>query len=816
MREKELRLALVCFGGVSLAIYMYGVTKEILKLLRASAAYNSSPDHEKRRRGAYAALAPARRDVVDTEPIYFDILQTLGAQVDLRVVVDSVAGASAGGINGIFLSRAIAHDLDMDCLRELWLQEADVTRLSTKEEPPNLATRFIVKPLVRFVTRRILKARGLSAQISEKIPALVRLRRVKPPFDGLHLLRLLFDGLMEMGRPRSVEASLMPSGHRLDCNVTVTDFYGYLRNLPLHDPPMIAEREHRHTLSFTYVRWRNGEFETDFDAAGVPALAFAARATSSFPGAFPPVRLADVDLVLDERGLVWRAKDRFFVRNFGDYMRAGIDPHRTAFIDGSVLNNKPFAAAIRSIQGRPAYRKVDRRMVYIDPHPDELMPPPSGVTPNLWRTLKAALSDIPRNEPVHDDLAEIQAFNKQVQMVRAVIDAIRPQVGSMVREILDSSPPAQVTSDVVRQWRIAANTRAAKDAGYSFEGYTRLKIQTAIRYLSGIIADICGFAWESDAHRLLHLVLEAWVFKDPLDNRGTISDYGARQPKALPNWVRFLTGFDLDYQRRRLRFVISEINRFYTRADTPEWASLNPTRLDALKASFYDSLTKLREFNSGAFASAELRKTFYATFGALEDASQASTDPHVFCAANLEAIDAAMQRLNDEIGLEAQKIDADAIMAEVHGPDWPPFLARELVESYLGFPFWDVITFSIMGSRDVGEFNEIKVDRISPNDAKTLAQGGARSLLKGVAMRHFGAFFSRKDRENDYLWGRLNAAERLIDILVDAGAEEGANRLVDVQALKRRILQAIVDAERHNLPQSEALILKLDERLAHV
>src|SRR3546814_12249095 len=36
MREKELRLALVCYGGISLAIYMHGITKEIWRLTRAS------------------------------------------------------------------------------------------------------------------------------------------------------------------------------------------------------------------------------------------------------------------------------------------------------------------------------------------------------------------------------------------------------------------------------------------------------------------------------------------------------------------------------------------------------------------------------------------------------------------------------------------------------------------------------------------------------------------------------------------------------------------------------------------------------------
>jgi hypothetical protein len=34
--EKQLRLGLVCYGGVSLAIYMHGITREIHKIVRAS------------------------------------------------------------------------------------------------------------------------------------------------------------------------------------------------------------------------------------------------------------------------------------------------------------------------------------------------------------------------------------------------------------------------------------------------------------------------------------------------------------------------------------------------------------------------------------------------------------------------------------------------------------------------------------------------------------------------------------------------------------------------------------------------------------
>ena len=40
MREKELRIALVCYGGISLAVYMHGVTKEVWRLAKASRAFH--------------------------------------------------------------------------------------------------------------------------------------------------------------------------------------------------------------------------------------------------------------------------------------------------------------------------------------------------------------------------------------------------------------------------------------------------------------------------------------------------------------------------------------------------------------------------------------------------------------------------------------------------------------------------------------------------------------------------------------------------------------------------------------------------------
>ena len=124
---------------------------------------------------------------------------------------------------------------------------------------------------------------------------------------------------------------------------------------------------------------------------------------ASFPGAFPPAQLGEVERVLERRGQKWAGKARFLKGNFRPYLKAGADPEKTSFIDGAVLNNKPFAPAIEAIGRQPALREVDRRLVYINPNPAGRPPPPTGKPPGMLRTLRAALSDIPRNEPISDD-----------------------------------------------------------------------------------------------------------------------------------------------------------------------------------------------------------------------------------------------------------------------------------------------------------------------------------------------------------------------------------------------------------------------------
>jgi hypothetical protein len=121
----------------------------------------------------------------------------------------------------------------------------------------------------------------------------------------------MYEAVTSMGAPKRPTASLLPSGHSLDLFVTLTDYHGYHQLVQIHDPPLIYELDHHHVLRFGYRRRPNGEVESDFDLDNAPSLAFAARATSSFPGAFPPARIVEMDEVLASRNASWPRRAEF-------------------------------------------------------------------------------------------------------------------------------------------------------------------------------------------------------------------------------------------------------------------------------------------------------------------------------------------------------------------------------------------------------------------------------------------------------------------------------------------------------------------------
>jgi len=118
--------------------------------------------------------------------------------------------------------------------------------------------------------------------------------------------------------------------------------------------------------------------------------------------------------------------------------------------------------------------------------------------------------------------------------------------------------------------------------------------------------------------------------------------------------------------------------------------------------------------------------------------------------------------------------------------------------------------------REFGEFNQILIDRISPQDAKTLSEFSGSRNLAGIGFAHFAAFFSRAYRENDYLLGRIHALDRLIDIVCNSAGLDVNDQSIAVLSLKKRGFTRILDAEEKHLPNSAKLIAELRKSIAEL
>jgi patatin-like phospholipase/acyl hydrolase len=53
--------------------------------------------------------------------------------INTRFIVDILSGTSAGGINAIYLAKALANDQNLDELKTLWVTEGDIALLMNEQ-----------------------------------------------------------------------------------------------------------------------------------------------------------------------------------------------------------------------------------------------------------------------------------------------------------------------------------------------------------------------------------------------------------------------------------------------------------------------------------------------------------------------------------------------------------------------------------------------------------------------------------------------------------------------------------------------------------
>src|SRR5215210_8734008 len=353
--RQEIRFAVVMYGGVSLAIYINGVAQELFNLVRATAFKKGNDE---------PSLSEGDKELRGTVCVYRKLGQIMGTEegelwgpdspIRTRFTVDILSGTSAGGINAVYLAKALANGQTIDQLARLWVEEGDILKLIND-------------------AKSVEQLDGLKAQ--------------KPPrslLNSQRMYRKLLEALdgMEEDSP-STEECRSPYVRELDLFVTATDFRGLPIQLRLSDD-VVEERRHRNVFHFRYPDEHSEEACNDFHAGNDPFLAYAARCTSAFPFAFDPMKLSDIDSVLKTMtahrhlGELGLDRDRWQTF-FPDYRQpAGGPAHspetydvtRRAFVDGGYLDNKPFGHAIDALAIRNAGVPVDRKLVYIDPSPE--------------------------------------------------------------------------------------------------------------------------------------------------------------------------------------------------------------------------------------------------------------------------------------------------------------------------------------------------------------------------------------------------------------------------------------------------------------
>lgn len=758
MRQKELRIALVCYGGVSLTVYMHGVTKELWKLASASRNFHGG-----------------KPCIPGSQTVYRRLLERIEALhgLRLRVLIDIIAGASAGGINGVFLAQAIHSGQSLEPLTRLWLDNTDSDVMLDPDA--RLWTRFVkfwAVPVVHFFFTRpgnmvtVSVAKETRREVRAKLSRLVRSRWFEPPFGGLGFSRVLAGAFDSMAASPPGEP-LLPPGHPLDLFVTATDFKGHTQTLRLHSPPQVTESEHRVSIGFRSTVPELG----GIGLADPCELVFAARATASFPGAFPALQPSEIDRLAKERRSDWAGRDAFLARILPAHKASG-DVDKVALIDGSVLVNAPFSEAISVLHDRPAQREVDRRFVYIDPKPDEVggLGHDDPRAPGFFSVIFGSLSSIPREQPVRDNLEELERQSREMERLRSIVEALRPEVEEVVQQtfghtfFLDQPTVKRLTA-----WRAKAQDAAVRRADYAYHGYAQAKFMAIIDDLANLIH---RFAPSIDPEQIGRVITR------DLHVQG-LDHLTAMRGGASEQAISFFRSHDLQHRVRRLRLLARRLTQDWdgdpeVSADDREFA----------RDAVYQALS--------LYFQAEGSERLGAEFTDL--AGKVLSDPG-----------AVLDHIAGARDLRGADLAADTILADAMSV-MPRALRRKVLLAYLGFPFFDVVTFPFLHGEGLNEFDPVKIDRISPDDCNSIRAGGAAECLRGVEFFNFGAFFSRAYRENDYLWGRLHGAERMIDLLASALPDGQTIEAGELAKFKREAFLEILDEEEERLLADPALV----------
>lgn len=725
-KTREVRLGLVMYGGVSLAIYINGVAQELFRAVRG--------------RGIYRLIK---------------------ALTDSDVVVDVLSGTSAGGINGIYLSYALCNNKDFAQFADLWREHGDINKL------------------LRSPDGDIPK--GSSFLDSE----------------GYYQPRLE-EAFRQMG-DYDPEPGEDPSPiNELDLFVTGTDIDGRVYTQFDDAGHPIDIKDHRAVFLLKHRAGRKEPFKPDLNNPEVThrALATLSRLTSCFPAAFAPVR---VELVEPGDGSA-DAK----LQTWG---RLGKE---ASFLDGGLLDNKPFTYTLKAIFSRAADREVDRKLFYVEPDPEVLKKAETASDPNFLQAVLAALIGIPGYESIAEDLRLLAERNSKLQQYKRLIQEIRGgEVSATTRHLYDRSRLIALSERIVQG--------LFRRDGQNQQVPSKLQERAAelVRAFDNLDFNIGRVFDDFDVHfrmrrlfRLVYLIYDR-LYAEPCPGEAPVPEDQQERYRSL--WKA------LNRQIKLYEVLLTTMESLVD--DAPiRWQDVEKGGETEIWSLIQGAYYRLLD-DSGAAAQRIVSDDLEAVL-AEEAGSKEWLPQTVLTAVQADLRDVA-DTIVEEVGSNRfqpapqetrsllRRLDACEQRLLAH---FVPDAADPVRQAYDKFEELDAHVFPLELVGNLHEKDIIETIRISPSDAKRgFSAMDLPAKVAGDSVYHFGGFFKRSWRSNDILWGRLDGLCQIVETLLDP---ERVRALVcrpgDRARLRMRFLQD--EGSQRQQPDASPFRPELDPR----
>ena len=738
------------YGGIALCVYMSGITSVLFDMVIGTARDQASDDFLQTyeeltdtqrvlRKAAQLRTAFRLKEVSDTKEI------TDKDSVDCRFVIDILSGTSAGGLNNVFLAKALANEETLDALANLWVNEGDIGELLNDEQSSD--------PL-RFITPE------------------------KPPQSLLNSVRMqqrLLDAYQDMESLRlpngnSVQTSRLVD--HLDLYITATDLKGLELGLTVITGTPATERKNRAVFHLAYdplavptVDGSDVTFRNDFRLVHIPFLSFISRATSCIVPAFEPIKLNDLGrLYYRNQQIKYDTKldAQKFAHFFPDY-----EPHQYQdrfFGDGGYGDNYPFGPAIDEIQNRRAQVAVDRILLYVEPDPDIRDDAPKtsqdgnlAPRPTFLEHILAALS-VKTTEKIRDDVSKVRERSELLERIKYGLRAVSNKPGT--DDHATNSPYLKLRETVAVDALADLLWDAANSAKVNVERRSVHWLMSGLHDV--IVAGQDGFLKSFDVPTLQRRVKFAG---DKVDRQLLDSTKTAQEIETLLELRRRLAGISLRFARisrlvklltmgkgdqdfvRSLDAIVSKVGPIQTQSTKPD--PKNP--IDQIVRSIVDLIPTL----DLPTLEMEIKSVMFG------NAKRGLTLPHA------EAL------LKNPTFVSLQTASAQLI-ADVEGElsqfalDFKPFLPHASQGIWADFYAYDQEALPLLYGIEGVESDWITMCRVSPLDSRTLISNptDAKNKLAGAGLGHFGGFFKDMWRVHDVLWGRLDSVENILRTVV--------------------------------------------------